>query len=208
MLRVIIKYKKKKTPPNNQKITITCRPRHKSRCVPIVLSQNTLSEAYISASDDITLKYDTSKWKMAQSKLMHSSILGLIGQEHMHRNKNSQKIDWDDVKVLEKETRDFPRKVLEAIHVRKKGPNLNRDTGLELDKVWANLLRSLTTQQDQGEEMCMCQTVDCLCHLVYYILCLTSSLCRTSRLDVRSLRILTRVAIKHVYRPFYRFGTI
>ena len=26
-------------------------------------------------------------------------------------------IDWDDVKVLEKEPRDFPRNILEAIHI-------------------------------------------------------------------------------------------
>ncbi len=33
-------------------------------------------------------------------------------QEHVHRSKNSHKIDWENVKLLEKETRDFPRKVL------------------------------------------------------------------------------------------------
>ncbi len=66
-------------------------------------------------------------------------------QEHVHRSKNSHKIDWENVKVLEKETRDFPRKVLEAIHIRKKGPNLNRDSGLVFDTVWDFLLRSNKT---------------------------------------------------------------
>ena len=42
-------------------------------------------------------------------------------------------IDWDNVKVLEKEPKAFPRKVLKAIHIRNKGPNLNRDKGLDLD---------------------------------------------------------------------------
>ena len=45
---------------------------------------------------------------------------------------NTHKIDWDNVKVLEKETKDFPWKVLEAIHIRKKGPNVNREKGLDL----------------------------------------------------------------------------
>ena len=53
---------------------------------------------------------------------------------------------WDNIKVLEKEPKDFPRKVLEAIHIRKKGPNLNRDKGLDLDPVWANLINPTKTR--------------------------------------------------------------
>ena len=34
--------------------------------------------------------------------------------------------NWDNVKVLEKETKDVPRKILEAIHIKKKEPNLHR----------------------------------------------------------------------------------
>ena len=49
-------------------------------------------------------------------------------------------------KVLEKEPKDFPRKVLEAIHIRKKGPNLNRDKGLDLDPVWDNLINPTKTR--------------------------------------------------------------
>ena len=67
-------------------------------------------------------------------------------REHEKGSKNTHKIDWENVKVLEKETRDFPRKVLEAIHIRKKGPKLNRDTGLELDTVWDNLIRPSKTR--------------------------------------------------------------
>ena len=62
--------------------------------------------------------------------------------EHVTRSKNTHQIDWDIINVLEKEPiKDFPRKVLEAIHIRKKGPNLNRDKGLDLDPVWDNLIK-------------------------------------------------------------------
>ena len=66
--------------------------------------------------------------------------------EHVTRSNNTHQIDWDNVKVLEKEPKDFPRKVLEAIHIRKKGPNLNRDKGLDLDKVWDNLINPTKTR--------------------------------------------------------------
>ena len=56
---------------------------------------------------------------------------GLVGSdvtyEHVTRSKNIHQIDWDNVKVLEKEYRNFPRKFLEAIHIRKNGHNLNRE---------------------------------------------------------------------------------
>ena len=43
-----------------------------------------------------------------------------VVNEHVTRSNNTHHIDWDNVKVLEKETKDFPRKVLEAIYIRKK----------------------------------------------------------------------------------------
>ena len=66
--------------------------------------------------------------------------------EYVTRSNNIIKIDWDNVKVLEKETKDFSRKVFEAIHIRKKGPNLNRDEGLDLDPVWDNLVKPIKTR--------------------------------------------------------------
>ena len=66
--------------------------------------------------------------------------------EHVTRSNNIHQIDWDNVKVLEKEPKDFPRKVLEGIHIRKKGPNLNRDKGLDLDPVWDNLINPTNTR--------------------------------------------------------------
>ena len=55
------------------------------------------------------------------------------------RSKGHQ-IDWDNVKLLEREPKDFSRKVLEAIHIRTETPKLNRDKGLDLDPNWDNLL--------------------------------------------------------------------
>ena len=60
-------------------------------------------------------------------------------KEHIDRSKGHQ-IDWSSVKVLEREPKDFPRRVLEAIHIRTSKPKLNRDKGLEIDPVWDNLL--------------------------------------------------------------------
>ena len=41
--------------------------------------------------------------------------------------------DADRVKVLAREPKDFSRKILEVIHIRKEKPALNRDKGLDLD---------------------------------------------------------------------------
>ena len=54
---------------------------------------------------------------------------------------------------LEKEPKDFPRKVLEAIHMRKKGPNLNRDKGLDLDPVWDNLINPTKTRGTRTDHL-------------------------------------------------------
>ena len=40
------------------------------------------------------------------------------------------------VKILGREPKDFSRKILEAIHIRKEKPALNRDKGMDLDPVW------------------------------------------------------------------------
>ena len=61
--------------------------------------------------------------------------------EDKERSNNTHLIEKGNVKVLEKEPKDFPKKVLEAIHIKKKGPNLNRDKGLDLDPVWDNLVK-------------------------------------------------------------------
>ena len=53
---------------------------------------------------------------------------GAVVNKHVTWRNNTHQIDWENVKVLEKEPRNFPRKVLEDIHIRKKGPNLWTET--------------------------------------------------------------------------------
>ena len=72
--------------------------------------------------------------------------------EHVTRSNNTHKIDWDNVKVLEKETKDFPKKVLEAIHIRKKVPNVNRDKGLDFDPVLDDLVKPTKTRGTKTED--------------------------------------------------------
>ena len=52
--------------------------------------------------------------------------------------------------MLEREPKDFPRKILKAIHIRTLNPKLNRDEGLELDPVWDNLLATKETRGPIG----------------------------------------------------------
>ena len=42
--------------------------------------------------------------------------------------------------ILAREPKDFSRKILEAIHIRKEKPALNRAKGLDLDPVWDPVL--------------------------------------------------------------------
>ena len=48
--------------------------------------------------------------------------------------------------MLEREAKDFPRKILEAIHIKTLNPKLNREKGLELDPVWDNILATKETK--------------------------------------------------------------
>ena len=49
-------------------------------------------------------------------------------------------IDWENTKVLDREDREYPRQVQEAIYIKKKKPSLNRDQGLELPSLYNGLL--------------------------------------------------------------------
>ena len=52
----------------------------------------------------------------------------------------------ENVKGLEREQIDFPRKIMEAIHTRTLNPKLNRDKGLDLNPVWDNLIATEETR--------------------------------------------------------------
>ena len=58
--------------------------------------------------------------------------------EHLKTAKHH--FDPDKVKILAREPKDFSRKILKAIHIRKEKPALNRDKGLDLDPVWNPVL--------------------------------------------------------------------
>jgi len=66
-----------------------------------------------------------------------------------HVVNSGHQIDWDNIKVLDREPKEFPRRVREAIYIKKEGPRLNRDKGLDLDPVWDNLL---TSQKGRGQK--------------------------------------------------------
>ena len=69
-----------------------------------------------------------------------------------HSFEAHHKIDWDNTKVLEKEDRDYPRLVGEAILIRKNDPQLNRDQGLELPSLYNALIkRPLTSAVNRGQ---------------------------------------------------------
>ena len=57
--------------------------------------------------------------RLSEHKLRAAGSKSAVN-EHVTRSNNTHQIDWANVKVLEKESKDFPRKVLEAIHIKKK----------------------------------------------------------------------------------------
>ena len=59
-----------------------------------------------------------------------------------HLKSCNHNIQQDQVKILAKESRDFPRRVLAAIYIRQQKPNLNRDQGLDLDPVWDPIIKN------------------------------------------------------------------
>ena len=52
-------------------------------------------------------------------------------------------IDWDNVKILDREDREFPSQIKEeeAIQIRKHSPALNRDQGLEIPSIYNVIIR-------------------------------------------------------------------
>ncbi|KAL9952415.1 hypothetical protein ACROYT_G039665, partial [Oculina patagonica] len=57
-----------------------------------------------------------------------------------HQSQANHQIDWDGVKILDKESIDVKRKIKEAIHIRRQRPTLNRDGGYDLPAIFDHLL--------------------------------------------------------------------
>lgn len=61
-----------------------------------------------------------------------------------HSQNKGHEIDWDAVRIVEQEPLDFPRKVREALHIRRQKPQMNRDAGLELSPVYDCVLQAVS----------------------------------------------------------------
>ena len=57
-----------------------------------------------------------------------------------HQSQANHEIDWEGVKILDKESVDLKRKIKEAIHIRRQRPTLNRDRGYDLPAIFDHLL--------------------------------------------------------------------
>ena len=59
--------------------------------------------------------------------------------EHVHDHP-SHEMDWSTLKVVDRARRQVERRVLEAFHIYKRQPKINRDSGLERNAVWNAVL--------------------------------------------------------------------
>ena len=57
-----------------------------------------------------------------------------------HQSQANHEIDWEGVKILDKESVDVKRKIKEAIHIRRQRPTLNIDRGYDLPTTFDHLL--------------------------------------------------------------------
>ncbi|KAJ8948280.1 hypothetical protein NQ318_020765 [Aromia moschata] len=55
--------------------------------------------------------------------------------EHVHTNEN-HKIDYEDIRVLDKTTRYYPRIIRESLEIMKNNNNFNREDGYRLSNTW------------------------------------------------------------------------
>ena len=68
----------------------------------------------------------------------HKKIASSAIHEHIERT--GHRIDWDNIKIIDKEQDTIKRKIKEAIHIKLKKPSLNRDQGLDLPPIYNQLL--------------------------------------------------------------------
>ena len=59
-----------------------------------------------------------------------------------HIRSTNHQFDPEQVEILAKEIKDFPRRVLEAIYIKQQEPSLNRDQGLDLDPIWDPIIKN------------------------------------------------------------------
>ena len=57
-----------------------------------------------------------------------------------HQSSTGHAIDWDSASILDEETKTIPRKIKEAIKIKKYKPKLNRDNGWDLPNLYGHLL--------------------------------------------------------------------
>lgn len=66
---------------------------------------------------------------------------------HEHQENKGHVIDWENVKVVDRETNTIPRKVKEAIQIKRLTPDLNRDVGLDLPAIYDHLLTTSSSDR-------------------------------------------------------------
>ena len=60
--------------------------------------------------------------------------------EHVYEKNKPHDIDWSSFKVIDRGRRTRERKLIEAFHIYKQRPKMNRDSGIERSSVWNSIL--------------------------------------------------------------------
>ena len=73
-----------------------------------------------------------------------------------HSKKTGHAIDWNSVKIIDREGADFKRKIKESISIRRHHPKLNRDGGYEFSRTYDGVIaashlavKNVITQSDE-----------------------------------------------------------
>ena len=79
-------------------------------------------------------------WKDCREHYIGETARTLEKRLGEHQSQANHEIDWEGVKILDKESVDVKRKIKEAIHIRRQRPTLNRDGGYDLPAIFDHLL--------------------------------------------------------------------